>query len=141
MVTDNQLDAAALQTAGVLRYARAQALGSGVPVGICAAPIWAECAEASAGSVAPNDAWVIFLDRNGDNTFNEQDQILKVREWPSLNLAVSSSRSRPIFFDALGAAGSNTTLTICMDARTEGRNVILSNSGRTRSVKSTCERG
>ncbi len=139
MVTGNHLDAAALQTAAVLRYARAQALGSGVPIGVCAERIWPACAQARAAANAASDAWVIFRDRDGDHAFGDVDEILKVREWPALRLSIASSRSQPIYFDALGAAGSNTTLTICGEMDTQGRNVILANSGRTRSVRNTCE--
>lgn len=138
MMTVNQLDAAALQTAGVLRYARMQALHSGFSVGVCSPRVWSKCAERGPAANQDPDAWIIFLDRDGDRTLSAPDEILKQRQWPNPALSIRSSRDQPVFFNPLGSAGSNTTLVMCFGATMSGRTLILANSGRLRTIESAC---
>lgn len=134
LLQDNYLNSAVLQTKGVLQLARARALQSGQAVGVCSSQLWPICsAVASSG-----DAWTAFLDYDGDRQPSPTDEIIKVREWPSGALTVRSSRKQPIFFDPLGAAGSNTTLRFCLADGTKGYKLVLANSGRVRTVPIDC---
>ena len=82
--------------------------------------------------------WIIFIDKNYDKQFNQNDELLQVGNAMSENLSVTSSIHRnKVRFNAMGfAPGSNISINFCDKRGNDfAKALIVSNSGRVKQSK------
>ena len=72
----------------------------------------------------------IWLDSNNDNSYDNDDQVLRLVENSNSNISVSSNGVTTVAFRADGFISTPATFTICHNDESEGKRIELLISGR-----------
>lgn len=116
-----------------LQRARAEAVTSGRDVVLCPSSDGRSCETGNDWS----SGWLLYTDNNRNGRFDPVEPLLLSQALDKRRVSVrSTSGRRSITYRSLGeSAGSNATFVICSRQRPEqGRQVIIANSGRVRSL-------
>lgn len=129
LVSRNRLQSAQMDYIAGLQHAREAAITHGVPVVFCPSSDGEQCLASSTW----DHGWLIGEDRDGDNQPDHQPLYTGAASDTRLHVRSSSGRYRVRFHPDGSAAGSNLTLTMCLDRQGEhGLSVVVSNAGRIR---------
>jgi type IV fimbrial biogenesis protein FimT len=130
----NRAAAAHVQAFGdSVRFARSEALKRGMPVSMCmsANPLLDKpaCAVAAQGW---GTGWVVFLDRDGDRSFDDGSDTVLRREQPAASTGGATSTKNGITFQANGLAVGASELDIQLLDKTgaNSKKVCVSKVGR-----------
>lgn len=103
------------------------------------------CPSEDTGSCRPVTSWeggfMLFEDPNRNRMRDPGERVVRVFDGQSRTRMTTSAGRRVIVFHPTGRTdGSNVTMTICDPTRTDvdGRRLVTSNSGRTRSESLDC---
>lgn len=128
---------AAIGWRDALAIARSHAIFRQVPAVLCPTVDQEACRQ----SESWERGYLLFEDQNRNRIREPTERVIRVfGAHPRLRMTTSAGR-RTIAFQPTGRTdGSNATMTICDPTRptVEGRRLITSNSGRTRSERSDC---
>lgn len=126
-----------------LQRARSEAVASGRDVVLCPSSDGLRCAPGSDWS----SGWLLYMDNNNNARFDPVEPLLLTQALDARRVSVRSTGGRrTITYRSLGEApGSNVTFVVCSRQRPDqGRQVIVANSGRVRSLSfappSACSR-
>ncbi|MGQ0836086.1 MAG: GspH/FimT family pseudopilin [Gammaproteobacteria bacterium] len=117
---------------GSLHFARSAAILRNIPTAVCLSGDGARCLEA-AGTAARG--WLVFYDvqRGGPVRIDAPDTLLRRIELPG-RITVQGSRAAVTYWPT-ARAGTTSTFLVCHAARPrEGRAVVVSQTGRPRTV-------
>lgn len=131
-LTQNEsISSAANQLLGAMRFARSEAVKRKAPVKLCASNGGQQCAGVAGNWV---NGWLIYVDSNDDDVFNDLDVLLKVMHPESDNFSIAPdavSFESSVTFFAKGEVLIASKFAFCDDRGEEfGRNLSLSLSGR-----------
>lgn len=107
-----------------LRFARSQAIDNQQSVTVC-------LANASDNCVTANPTqFLVFVDGNGNDIFNNGEQILARSPQLSDSLTAANNRTSTTFSPDGTSLGTNATITLCRAGNAQ-INLVISPSGRT----------
>ena len=107
-----------------LRFARSQAIDNQQSVTVC-------LANASDNCVTANPTqFLVFVDGNGNDIFNNGEQILARSPQLSDSLTAANNRTSTTFSPDGTSLGTNATITLCRSGNAQ-INLVISPSGRT----------
>ncbi|WP_439829075.1 GspH/FimT family pseudopilin [Aeromonas caviae] len=107
-----------------LRFARSQAIDNQQSVTVC-------FANASDNCVTANPTqFLVFVDGNGNDIFNNGEQILARSPQLSDSLTAANNRTSTTFSPDGTSLGTNATITLCRSGNAQ-INLVISPSGRT----------
>jgi len=132
MLAESQVRSQSSALSVALAAARLRAVERQHPVGVCPLDATGACQPAANWSLG----WMVFDDPRGAGRPETADAVVEVAQIPAATIRVSSTAGRRsvVFRRDGSSAGSNITLTLCHpDHEDVGRQVVVSNVGRTRS--------
>lgn len=107
-----------------LRFARSQAIDNQQSVTAC-------LANASDNCVTANPTqFLVFIDDNGNDVFNNGEQLLARSSQLSDSLTAANNRTSTTFSSDGTSLGTNATITLCRSGNAQ-INLVISPSGRT----------
>ncbi|MFQ2751012.1 GspH/FimT family pseudopilin [Aeromonas caviae] len=107
-----------------LRFARSQAIDNQQSVTVCLANAGDNCVTAN-----PTQ-FLVFVDGNGNDIFNNGEQILARSPQLSDSLTAANNRTSTTFSPDGTSLGTNATITLCRSGNAQ-INLVISPSGRT----------
>lgn len=129
LVSRNRLQSTQMDYIAGLQHAREAAVMHGVPIVFCPSSDGEQCQASSTW----DQGWLIGEDRDGDYQPDHQPLYTGASSDTRLHVRSSPGRYRVRFHPDGSAAGSNLTLTMCLDGQGErGLSVVVSNAGRIR---------
>lgn len=134
LMASTQLTAANNSLVSGLQRARAEALISGHDLVMCPSTDGQRCMQGSDWS----NGFLLYSDNNRNGRFDPVEPLLLSHRLDPRVISVRSNSGRgSITYRSLGeSAGSNATFVICSRQRPEqGRQIIIANSGRVRSLR------
>lgn len=127
LVSRNRLQSTQMDYIAGLQHAREAAVMHGVPVVFCPSSDGEQCQASSTW----DQGWLIGEDRDGDYQPDHQPLYTGASSDTRLHVRSSPGRYRVRFHPDGSAAGSNLTLTMCLEGQGErGLSVVVSNAGR-----------
>lgn len=143
MIRKNRLSEQANAVVGALNYARGETATRGIPISVCAAT---DATQTACSDDAANwrNGWIVFTDRTGTpGVIDGTDEILQVRAAVAAGFSLTTTTS----FVRFGVGAQPTTaLTFTVRpvdtsdcASTGRRQIVVLNTGRINTSKSTCQ--
>ncbi len=94
------------------------------------------CSSSSGSTCSGNwkDGWIIFVDKDANDSLSDGDEIIKVHEALTGGTTLVSSGGSTIIYDNRGfSPNSSSTFSICDDrGASKGKAISISNTGRIR---------
>lgn len=129
LIRDTRRNASVSDIVTALNLARSESVRRGAAVTVCPSTNGVDCT----GDVFWEKGWIVFADRNGNETVDGAETVLK--RWPARNdiATLRGARKKVVYRSDGFSAGYTDTLKVC-DARGAdyARSVIVSNTGRVR---------
>ena len=117
-----------------LQFARTKAIMSQSYIVVCPSVSNSACAD----DANWHKGWIVFIDKNHDKKYNNNDEILRIGNamQPGVS-AISSNYRKKIRFNGLGfAPGTNLSINFCDERGNDfAQAIIISNSGRVKQSK------
>lgn len=136
LIQNNRVTSLTNQLVGQLGYARAEAVKRGVNVSFCPAETNTTCAVTSKW----DNGWLIYVDSNGSGDLNNGEEIIKVQESVSNQVAISNNLVN-LSFDRNGFYTGNLTAFNLSPNKCTGQNariITISGAGRLSSKSANC---
>ncbi|WP_172452677.1 GspH/FimT family pseudopilin [Chromatium okenii] len=138
----NRIAAITNQLSSALQHARSEAMTRGKTVTVCKSDDITDSTPTCNTGANWQDGWVVFVDNDGDGTFDAGDTPLRVGQSTNSGVVIGGGTNFANFVrftpngQSLGASTQRGTISICI-APAE-RNIIFNAIGRLRITTGTC---
>ncbi len=131
-----RLTSASNSLLAAIQHARSESLVRSSNVVLCPTVTGQQCADTGAWHLG----YISFTDVNDNRRVDRTEPILRHGAALPAGVSAWSSRGRRLLrFKASGfAPGTNMTIRLCSHRQSEGRNLVVSNSGRARIQSADC---
>ena len=129
LITNNRLSTQANAFIGALQLARSEAIKRNLNVTVCQSGDEQNCSNNASGF---EQGWIVFVDQNNSNTRDDGEAIINTKQ--AMPQGMSLNGGGPIRYRAAGTVApvNNPTLYLCQQGNNNGRNIVISRTGRVR---------
>jgi len=131
----NRIAAITNQLSAALQYARSEAMTRGKTVTVCKSDDVSDSTPTCNNGANWQDGWMIFVDNDGDGTFETGDSPLRVGQAANTSVVITSSGTNFANFvrfrpngQSLGASTARGTISICIAP--DQRDIVFNTIGR-----------